>query len=55
MKLNKAILAITAISMFAGSSFAQQRQTLVIKANQPVTDVQTTMWGVFFEDINILS
>ncbi len=53
MKLNKAILAITAILMFAGSSFAQQRQTLVIKANQPVADVQPTMWGVFFEDINM--
>jgi alpha-N-arabinofuranosidase len=52
MKL-KSLIAITAVTMLAGFSFAQQKQTLVIKANQPVADVQPTMWGVFFEDINM--
>lgn len=53
MKLKKAILAIAAVTMLAGSSLAQQKQTLVIKPNQPIADVQPTMWGVFFEDINM--
>lgn len=45
--------AITALTMFAFSVQAQEKKTLVIKANQPVADVQPTMWGVFFEDINM--
>jgi alpha-L-arabinofuranosidase len=45
--------AITALTMFAFSAVAQEKKTLVIKANQPVADVQPTMWGVFFEDINM--
>jgi alpha-L-arabinofuranosidase len=53
MKLKKTILAFTAVTMLTGFSFAQQRQTLVVKANQPIADVQPTMWGVFFEDINM--
>ncbi len=27
-------------------------QKLVVKANQPVAEIQPTMWGLFFEDIN---
>jgi len=32
---------------------AQQKNEIVIKANTPVADVQPTMWGIFFEDINL--
>jgi alpha-L-arabinofuranosidase len=32
---------------------AQPKKTFVIKANQPTADIQPTMWGVFFEDINL--
>ena len=32
--------------------FAQQVKEIVIVANKPVCDIQPTMWGVFFEDIN---
>lgn len=49
MKL-KYLLAFT---IFATSSFAQTKKVLIVKANQPVADVQPTMWGVFFEDINM--
>ena len=34
-------------------SFAQTKHVLTIKANQPVADIQPTMWGIFFEDINL--
>lgn len=27
-------------------------QPIVVKANKPVADIQPTMWGIFFEDIN---
>lgn len=49
MKL-KYLLAFTILST---SSFAQTKKMLTVKANQPVADVQPTMWGVFFEDINM--
>lgn len=29
------------------------QHTLTVKVNQPKADVQPTMWGVFFEDINL--
>jgi alpha-N-arabinofuranosidase len=31
---------------------AQQVNEISILANKPVADIQPTMWGVFFEDIN---
>ena len=34
-------------------SFSQQTHTLVVKASQPTATIQPTMWGVFFEDINL--
>ncbi len=53
MKLNKHIPV--ALLSFALTSFvfAQTKNTLVIQANKPVADIQPTMWGVFFEDINM--
>ena len=32
---------------------AQKKTELVVKVNAPVADIQPTMWGVFFEDINL--
>lgn len=32
---------------------AQPLQTIVVKVNKPVADIQPTMWGIFFEDINL--
>jgi alpha-L-arabinofuranosidase len=32
---------------------AQQKDKLIVKANQPIAEVQPTMWGIFFEDINL--
>ena len=32
---------------------AQSTKTFTVKANQPTATVEPTMWGVFFEDINL--
>ncbi len=32
---------------------AQSPENIVVKVNQPVAAVQPTMWGIFFEDINL--
>ncbi len=29
------------------------QQTLTVKVNEPKAEIQPTMWGVFFEDINL--
>jgi len=34
------------------TAFAQAPKTVHVLVNKPVADVQPTMWGVFFEDIN---
>lgn len=33
--------------------FAQKTPSIVVKVNQPVASIQPTMWGIFFEDINL--
>ena len=39
--------------LFAGlSRLEAQPKTLVLKAGTPVAPIQSTMWGLFFEDIN---
>lgn len=35
------------------NSIAQQKANIIIKANEKIANVQPTMWGVFFEDINL--
>lgn len=32
---------------------AQQPHSFVVRANQPTAEIQPTMWGLFFEDINM--
>lgn len=49
----RSITVIAAVFVLIQTSFAQQKKTFVIKANQPAAAIQPTMWGVFFEDINL--
>lgn len=53
MKFHKIILTgiVTCVTTF--STFSQTKNIITIKANQLVAEVQPTMWGVFFEDINM--
>jgi len=48
-------LSIALIIMVASSGFAiygQNANEITVFADQPSADVKSTMWGVFFEDIN---
>lgn len=45
-------LVLSLTVFFVVDSFSQQK-ILTIKADQTIGDVQPTMWGVFFEDINL--
>src|SRR5215207_4875114 len=46
-------LGTTSWAQKADPKSAPKPYSLVVKANQPKADVQPTMWGVFFEDINM--
>jgi alpha-L-arabinofuranosidase len=48
------LYVITIISVLnLSNSFAQSGKTIVVKANQIKAEIQPTMWGIFFEDINL--
>jgi len=44
--------AFICLGLFA-SAIAQEKCLITIKADKPTTEIQPTMWGVFFEDINM--
>lgn len=50
MKKNKLITCALAAGLFCATAVAQK--VITVKANEPKADIQPTMWGVFFEDIN---
>src|SRR6188768_2353286 len=49
----RSFLSLMVALLLTGYSRAQDRKIITIKANQPIADIQPTMWGVFFEDINM--
>ncbi len=50
MKIAKiSFIAATILSFTIGHA----QHTLTVKVNEPGADIQPTMWGVFFEDINL--
>lgn len=53
MKLNKVIICVFTACVFFSSAMAQTKSIITVKANQPTAEIQPTMWGVFFEDINM--
>ncbi len=52
MSLKKIIVAAFCFVCSAAQLQAQSN-AIIVKANQPTADIQPTMWGVFFEDINL--
>lgn len=50
MKKYKGLLAVLALA--AGSALQAQTNELVIQAGKPGAEIQPTMYGLFFEDIN---
>src|SRR6187200_3073026 len=47
-----AVLFLTAL-LFPCIINAQQKDKIIVRANQPIAEIQPTMWGIFFEDINL--
>jgi len=52
-KLSKLYTTALLIAATIGSSYAQTNKVFTVKANQVQAPVQPTMWGIFFEDINL--
>lgn len=53
MKIHKSLFA--ALALTAGMTLQAQntgRSTMVVQANKPGAEIQSTMYGLFFEDIN---
>ncbi len=54
MIAKKLLVAAMIVSLSAPFiSFAQVKDKIVVKFDQPTAAVQPTMWGIFFEDINM--
>jgi alpha-L-arabinofuranosidase len=51
MKCIKLFICFCLIGLYPAVNFAQK--TFVVKANEIKATIQPTMWGVFFEDINL--
>lgn len=50
----KLVMAIAIVCVYlSGKSMAQPSGTLIVKTNEPIAEIQPTMWGLFFEDINM--
>lgn len=50
--MNKRILAALLFSIISLNVLSQQDKSIYIHTDQSIAPIQTTMWGVFFEDIN---
>ena len=54
MKIRQIISTVVAISVLGLSSTGQSTKSgIIVQVDRPVAEVQPTMWGVFFEDINL--
>jgi Alpha-L-arabinofuranosidase len=52
MKIHKK-LVFFALFFITMPLLAQTEKPIVVKVNEPKADIQPTMWGIFFEDINL--
>ena len=46
-------LAFIKTILFTALFFSVKAQPIVVKADKPTAAIQSTMWGIFFEDINL--
>jgi alpha-N-arabinofuranosidase len=54
MKFKVTFIALLLVGIIATQQvFAQSAPKIVVKVNQPTASIQPTMWGIFFEDINL--
>ena len=38
--------------ILSANVYAQSKSPIIVSAGKPIAEVQPTMWGIFFEDIN---
>ncbi len=50
--ISKFVLICTFVAIVGLPYHTLAQEALVVKADQPIADIQPTMWGIFFEDIN---
>lgn len=53
MKFYQRIVMVCGLLTLTVSSYEQTSNTITVKADQLVAKIEPTMWGVFFEDINM--
>jgi alpha-N-arabinofuranosidase len=46
------LAAVIGASLLVNPAFSQKIVPVIIKADKPLAEIQPTMWGIFFEDIN---
>lgn len=51
--MKKCLLSVWALIVTGMQLYAQSPTVLTVKADKPTATVQPTMWGIFFEDINL--
>ena len=45
------LFLVTVVTVFSAMSVMAQHE-ITVQANKPIAEIQPTMWGIFFEDIN---
>jgi len=46
------VIAFITLGSFSAKLNAQSKAPIIVSADKPIAEVQPTMWGIFFEDIN---
>ena len=53
MTIKKPVVAALFVScLLSANVYAQSKPPIIVSAGKPIAEVQPTMWGIFFEDIN---
>ena len=46
------VISFITVGSFSAKLNAQSKAPIIVSADKPIAEVQPTMWGIFFEDIN---
>ena len=53
IKILLVVFSIATVCLLPSFVKAQNNTPIIVQVNKPVAEIQPTMWGVFFEDINL--
>src|SRR3954465_3262759 len=51
--IHRLVLTLLIACLLQGAITAQSNRLITVKADEPYAEIQPTMWGIFFEDINL--